>query len=184
MKFEVGHTVMHWNHGLGQITGLEEREVMGESQLYYVVKIQDLSIWVPADKMLAGRMRLPTPARTFKKLLAILSGPAQTLPDDRHERKTHLHARMSDGTAASICHVVRDLTTREEVKSLNDDDKATLQRARAMLLGEWGYSLKISPAEAENDMHRLLKQSSARSRDSQGKSGTSAGAGARSGPLR
>jgi CarD family transcriptional regulator len=162
MKFQVGDTIMHWSHGLGHITGLEEREVMGESQLYYVVQMQDFNVWVPADKMLAGRLRPPTPAPAFKKLLAILSGPAEVLPDDRHERKSLLRARMSGGTAESICHVIRDLAGRQEVKTLNDDDMSTMKRASGMLLGEWVYSLKIPPTQAEDDLHRLLKTSPVR----------------------
>src|SRR5512140_1029455 len=127
MTFQVGDTVMHWNHGLGRITGMEEREVMGESQLYYVVKIQDLNVWVPADSLLASRLRMPTSAPAFKKLFAILGGPADTLPGDRHERKSHLHTKMTGGNAESICHVIRDLTALEETKPLNDDDKSTLR---------------------------------------------------------
>src|SRR5512142_3509069 len=86
MNFQVGDTVMHWNHGLGQITALEERGVLGESRLYYAVQIQDICIWVPADALLAGRLRRPTPAQAFRQLLAILAGPAENLSPDRHER--------------------------------------------------------------------------------------------------
>jgi CarD family transcriptional regulator len=161
MNFQVGDTVFHWSYGLGQITGLEERALAGDSQLYYVVQIQDLNIWVPADNTAASRLRAPTSARAFKKLFAILGGPAGTLPDDRRERKSHLHARMAGGSAEAICQVIRDLTTLEQVKSLNDDDKSMLKRARTLLLGEWGYSLEIPPAQAEASLYQLLRQPSA-----------------------
>ena|SRR5512143_2481265 len=157
MGFHVGDTVMHWNHGLGQITGLEERKVLGESQLYYAVKIQDIMVWVPADSLLPTRLRLPTPAQAFKKLLGILHGPAAELPVERHERRTQLRAQMAGGSPASMCHVIRDLTALEEKKSLNDDDKSTLRRARAMLLGEWEYALQVPPAEAEAQLQQLLR---------------------------
>lgn len=169
MKFQVGDTVMHWNHGLGQITGLEERKVTGESQMYYVLRIRDLNIWVPADKLAAGRIRPPTSARSFKKLLAVLSGPAHSLPDDRRERKATLHTRMSDGTAESLCHVIRDLTKREEARPLNDDDRSTLERARDMLLGEWGFALKVPPAQAQDDLYKILRLTTSRARSSLGR---------------
>ncbi len=161
MKFQVGDTVMHWNYGLAQITGMEERLVTGTSQLYYVLKIKDLSVWVPADKAAGDRMRLPTSARSFKKLLAVLGGSADELSDDRRERKLQLRAKMSDGTAESICHVLRDLTTRELNRTLNDDDRATLERARGMLLGEWVYALHVPPDKAEHDLHKILKPTAA-----------------------
>jgi RNA polymerase-interacting CarD/CdnL/TRCF family regulator len=156
MDLHVGDTVMHWSHGLGQITGIEERKLIGESQMYYAVKIQDIMVWVPADARLATRLRLPTTAPAFKKLLGILRGPAGDLPDERHERKSQLRAQMAGGTPASMCHVIRDLTALEERKSLNDDDKSTLRRARTMLLGEWEYALKIPLAQAEADLQQIL----------------------------
>lgn len=158
MEFQAGDAVMHWNHGLGQVMGVEEQEVMGASQLYYVVKFETLTIWVPANKLLATRLRQPTPAPAFQRLFAILSGPAQTLPGDRRERKSQLHTRMGDGNAESICHVIRDLSTLEQVKPLNTEDRAVLKWARTMLLGEWGYSLRVTLAQAEDSLSALLRQ--------------------------
>ena len=156
MSFQVGDTVFHWSYGLGQIIGLEERAVTGENQLYYAVQIQDFSVWVPADGRIASRLRLPTTARAFKKLFAILGGPAGPLSTDRRERKTELHTKMAGGQAEAICQVIRDLTSLEKGKSLNYDDKSTLKRARTLLLGEWGYSLGAPPAQAEADLFQLL----------------------------
>jgi RNA polymerase-interacting CarD/CdnL/TRCF family regulator len=158
MKFHVGDTVMHWNHGLGQIMAVEEQEVMGASQLYYVVKFETLTAWVPADKLVASRLRRPTPAPAFQGLFTILSGPAQRLPGDRRERKSQLHTRMGDGNAESICHVIRDLSTLEGEKSLNYEDKAVLKWARTMLLAEWGYSLRVTATQAEDSLGALLRQ--------------------------
>ncbi len=160
MKFQVGDAVMHWNHGLGEITGVEEQKVMGETQRYYVVKFQTLSVWVPADELLASRLRQPTPAPAFAQLFAILSGPAQTLPGDRRERKSELHTRMGDGNAEAICQVIRDLNALEGKKPLNPEDKAVLKWACAMLLGEWRYSLRVTAAQAEESLHALLMQPS------------------------
>ncbi len=161
MKFQVGDMVMHWNYGLGQITGMEERLVTGKSQLYYVLSIRDLSVWVPADQSAGGRMRAPTSAGSFKKLLAVLRGAAEELADDRRERKAQLHTTMSEGTAESICRVLRDLTKRQLKRPLNDDDRATFERARGLLLGEWAYALHVAPAQAEHDLHNILKPKAA-----------------------
>ncbi len=160
MEFQVGDTVMHWRYGLGQIMGREERQVTGEAKLYYVVQIQELKVWVPVDEMLLDRLRRPTSPSAFQRLFAILSGPSAALPDDRRERKSSLHARMAGGSAESLCHVIRDLSTLLERRTVNDDDKATLNRARSMLLAEWGYSLKIPAAQAADSLSELLGQPS------------------------
>jgi RNA polymerase-interacting CarD/CdnL/TRCF family regulator len=160
MNFHVGDTVVHWSFGLGQIISLEERGVSGKSQLYYEVKIQNFSVWVPADSRLASRLRSPTSARAFKQLFAILGGPAGAMSADRRERKLQLHTRMADGKAKAICQVIRDLTTLEQVKPLNYDDKSILKQARSLLVGEWGYSLEMLPAQVEAGLYHLLAQPS------------------------
>ena len=151
---------MHWSLGLGRITGKERRNITGKLEFYYVVKIQNLDIWVPADHLLEGRLRLPTAAPAFQGLFKILSGPAHALPSDRRERKSYLHTRMGDGNVESTCHVIRDLSTLEQTKALGMDDKQTLKQACERLLGEWEYSLNTSRAQAEDALHQLLKQPS------------------------
>src|SRR5512143_1531454 len=114
MGFQVGDTVVHWTYGLGEITGQEERALMGESQLYFVVRVQDMNVWVPADQQLASRLRRPTTAKEFKKLFAILRGPTGALSEDRRERKSQLRAKIAGGAAEAICQVIRDLTTLQQ----------------------------------------------------------------------
>ena len=156
MDFREGDPVMHWTYGFGHVIRLEERALSGSSSLYYAVEVGDLTIWVPADKNLDSRLRPPTPESGFKRLLAILSGPGQPLPDDRHERKIRLLELLKDGRAESICRVIRDLFVYGKVRSLNDNDQALLRRAQNALLGEWGFVRSIPHAQAELEMQRLL----------------------------
>ena len=156
MEFREGDPVMHWTYGLGQIVRLEEREISGSKALYYAVKMGGLTVWVPADKNLQSRLRTPTSPAGFKKLYAILSGPGETLPDDRHERKTRLLELLKDGRAQSLCRIIRDLSQYRSVRTLNENDQAMLKQAQGVLLGEWGYSLSLSPAQAALEFHRVL----------------------------
>ena len=160
MQFKVGDPVVHWTHGSGKVVGIEERALAGQKTLYYVVEIHDLTVWVPADEKASSRLRPPTSQRAFKKLFAILSGPGESLSEDRHERKIELHRKLQDGNAASICGVIRDLSSYQQKKALNDDDKQILIRACNSLLGEWEYSFSVPLAQAESELHRLLKQDS------------------------
>jgi RNA polymerase-interacting CarD/CdnL/TRCF family regulator len=161
MDYKIGDPVMHWTYGIGQIVGLEERVIASQKTLYYAVKVQDLTIWVPADGKLESRLRTPTPAARFKHLFAILTGPGEPLPEDRHERKTWLSEQLKDGRAESLCRVIRDLSAYQQAKSLNENDQIFLKRAQNALLGEWGFSLSIPVMQAESDLHRLLKSGTA-----------------------
>jgi RNA polymerase-interacting CarD/CdnL/TRCF family regulator len=156
MNFREGDPVMHWTYGFGKVIRLEERALSGQNALYYAVQIGDLTVWVPADDMLGTRLRSPTSKAGFKELRAILSGPGEPLPDDRQDRKTRLLELLKDGRAESLCRVIRDLSAYRQVRPLNENDQALMRRAQNALLGEWGFALSVTPAQAELELHRLL----------------------------
>ncbi len=156
MEFRVGDLVMHWTYGLGKIVRLEERAVSGQKTLYYAVEVGDMTVWVPADDKLQNRLRPPTPGTRFKRLFAILSGPGEALPEDRHERKLHMQEMLKDGSAESLCRAIRDLSAFGQERPLNDYDQAAMKRLQAALLGEWGFALSVSPQQAEQGLRRLL----------------------------
>jgi CarD family transcriptional regulator len=156
MEYNVGDPVMHWTYGLGNVIGIEERDITGQRTLYYAVKIKDLTVWVPADAEVDNRLRPPTPVEEFESLFSILTGPGEQLPDDRQERKLQLVEWLKDGRAESLCRVIRDLSMYQHVRPLNETDQNLMKRARNAFIGEWGFVLSISPMDAEKELHRLL----------------------------
>ena len=160
MKFHEGDTVMHCTHGLGQVIGLEERDLFGSKKEYYAVQIGDLTVWVPSDVEQQHRLRAPASRSSFVDVLTILSNPGEPLPDDRHERRTLLHAYLADGSTESLCRVIGGLHAYRKVRSLNESDQSLLKQARNALLGEWEYVLSITPAQAEHELQHLLARQS------------------------
>ena len=158
MNFQTGDTVMHWTYGIGQIINLEERDLFGSKTLYYAVQVRDMTVWVPADGKVSSRLRSPTPKFRFQKLLAILSSPSEPLPEDRLERRNRLVELLKDGRVELLCQVIRDLSAyqKQKVKPMNDNDQMVLKQSRNTLLGEWGFVLSLTYAQAELELHRLL----------------------------
>jgi RNA polymerase-interacting CarD/CdnL/TRCF family regulator len=156
MKFHEGDTVMHWTYGLGQIIRLEERNLSGSETLYYAVQIRDMTVWVPSDDELQHRLRAPTSKSGFRELIAILSSPGEPLPEDRLERRAFLLGLLRDGRTQSLCQIIRGLHGYHKVRALNESDQSILKQAKSSLLGEWGFVLSITPAQAEHDLHHWL----------------------------
>ena len=158
MNFHKGDTVMHWAHGIGQIVNLEERALSGSKAIYYVVQVRDMTVWVPADSKVESRLRPPTPKFRFERLLTLLSSPSEPLPEDRLERKNRLLELLQDGRPESLCQVIRDLSAYQKQlgKPMNDNDQLVLKQSRNTLLGEWGFVLSITHAQAEHELYRLL----------------------------
>lgn len=156
MKFQVGDQVVHWTYGLGTIVQIEEKVISGKTARYYVVRIRDLTLWVSADESGECRLRRPTPDSEFSHLFDILRGPGATLSPDRLERRLYLQEQMRDGKLEGVCRVVRDLTSYCSTKKLNDNDKSMLERARKLLITEWELSLRVTSAQAEHELTKML----------------------------
>jgi RNA polymerase-interacting CarD/CdnL/TRCF family regulator len=158
MSFHTGDSVMHWVFGLGRVIRTEERDMLGGLTMYYAVQIDDMTIWVPEDEMLASRLRPPTTVDGFRKLQAILKSDGDTLPVDRHLRKNMLIEMLKEGTAESLCRVLRSLVTFRKERPLNENDQAVYRRVEKALIGEWGTALSMTPFEAETDLRSMLAQ--------------------------
>ena len=156
MNIHEGDSVMHWTHGLGKVVQLEERVLSGQAILYYAIQIGNMTVWVPADDMLETRLRLPTHAAEFKRLIGTLSHPGEPLLQDRRERKTLLMEWLKDGRTVSLFRVVRSLSTYQQAHSLNLDEQTLLKRSKDRLVGEWSYAMSVTVAQAENELYRLL----------------------------
>lgn len=156
MEYGVGDKVVHWAYGPGEIVQLDEKVLSGRSASYYVVQIDDMTIWVPHNTSSPSSLRPPTPASEFERLFAILSSPGNPLSSDRLERKTQLMDMMRAGTLESICRVIRDLASFRQTKKLNDNDSLILERAQKFLLSEWELSLSVPVNQAEHALNQLL----------------------------
>ena len=156
MNFRKDEIVVHCSYGLGRIIALDERTLFGRTVLYYAVKIDTMTVWVPADENLAARLRVPTHKSGFKQLFKILKSPGEVLPMDRQARKLQLRERLQDGRAESLCFVIRSIEDFHRKHALNDNDQLLLERARHTISSEWGYAMSISPIQADYEIELML----------------------------
>lgn len=156
MEIKTGDWVIHCTHGLGQVIGLEEQANNGKTAIYYMVKLTDLTIWVPVDENLKNRLRFPSTKNEFQKGLNILSSKAESLPIDRRQRTLQLQETMKDGRTESLCRIIRDLQVVRGKKTWSEYDSAMLKRAQKTLSSEWSYVNSISFQEAELQLSQSL----------------------------
>ena len=159
MSFQVGDKVVHRSFGRGEVVELDEKELAGKSQLYYVVEFNQLTLWVPVNGAEQGSLRLPVERLEFKKLFNILRSPGEELAEDRFQRQVQLSERMKEGSTEELCKIVRDITARGVDHKLNENDLSVLRHAQNLLLEEWQFSQGISLEESRVELEKLLKES-------------------------
>ena len=155
--FQVGDQVIHWTHGPGVITRLDEKHLAGQTQTYYEVQMHDLKLWVPVEPSSNSSLRFPTPEKEFNDLFQILASPGKPLSPDRNERRIQLVERFKDHKITSICEVIRDLTWYKDSTKMTIEDKNTLEHTRNLLIDEWSLVFSIPTRQAEIELSKLLE---------------------------
>ena len=158
MKYQTGDWVVHCTHGVGQVQGIEERTYGEQSLVYYMIQINDLTIWVPADENIGRRLRSPSSRSDFQKLFDTLTSPPESLPTDRRQRNQYLLERVNDGSAESLSRAIRDLSALRKERTWCEYDRELLRRIQKTLVGEWSYVFSILPMEAETELQKLLSK--------------------------
>ena len=157
MDYKIGDIVVHWTHGLGKVIAIEEMQLSGGRQEYYVVEVGLLKLWVPTDEANEGSLRFPLEGDEFKQLLNSLQTPGEKLPENYTKRKVELRERIEKRTLKGLCLLIRDLTDHSNHHTLNLNDSAVLFRAEAYLLDEWVLSLGVEREEAQSELNLFLR---------------------------
>jgi RNA polymerase-interacting CarD/CdnL/TRCF family regulator len=157
MAFQIGESVIHCAFGLGKITHIEEKSINDKLVNCYVVRLNDMTVWVPIDDPSQKSLRFVTSPEEFVKTLPILTSPSEVLQEDRVLRKNQLMELLKDGQLASICRVVRDLTHYRRNSKLNEQEKYILDKAVKSLLTEWTVSMGTTHHQAYQAMESMLQ---------------------------
>ena len=157
--FEIGDTVVHPQHGVGNIVQLEDREFeRGDPRRYYEISIPGGStVWVPVDTSSSGLRRLANRSE-LAHCREILKAPPSPLTEDGRIRQSELVAHLKQGTMAAHCEVVRDLSAFVAHKPAYGTITAFLEALLRVLCQEWAVVEGITISEATSEIVDLLEK--------------------------
>jgi CarD family transcriptional regulator len=163
MTYQIGEKVIHSLYGFAEIIGIENKDIQGVSQQYYVVKTKEMSIWVPTSENITSKLRLPSSKNDFLSCFDILKSKYSPFSSDRYERKTNIQTKLNIGSLDSMCELIRDLSFYKSQNKLNDTEKSILEKIMLILLDEWRYVFNITNSQARSELNKLLSESYASS---------------------
>jgi CarD family transcriptional regulator len=159
MEYKIGDKVIHTSFGFAEIVGLEEKEIAGKFDRYYVVKTNKMLVWIPVSHIEKVTLRFPSSKMVFDELFSILRSKVSAFSADRMIRKSEIFSRINEGNSESICRLVRDMSFYRTTKKFNEYEKSMFDRAIRVLMDEWQFSLNITPAQARIDLDGMLAES-------------------------
>lgn len=122
---QIGDRIVYPLYGAGVIEDLENKDIDGELQIYYVLNIPigNLKIMISASKAESQRVR---PVHDREAIVGFLSGALDMdvdMPDNWNQRYKENMERIKTGELTQVAVVFNSLLLRERDKGLSTAEK-------------------------------------------------------------
>lgn len=136
--FDIGDKVVYPMHGAGVIESIEEKEILGEKQKYYVMRlpIGDMKVMVPMKNVKNIGLREVVDERTIQEVLNRMRSQKESDTTNWNRRYRANLDKMRSGDIYEVADVVRSLMLRDEEKGLSTGERKMLDNAKQILISE------------------------------------------------
>jgi len=158
--FNVGDRVVYPMHGAGVIESIEEKEILGATKKYYVMKMPlgEMKVLIPIDNISQVGLREVIEEDEVSQVFIILQGEQPELSSNWNRRyRTHLE-KIKSGNIYEVAEVVRNLMLREREKGLSTGESKMLDTARQILVSELILVQGIEQNEVMSTLDNIFYQ--------------------------
>ena len=151
--FNVGDKVVYPMHGAGTIESIEEKDILGEKQSYYIIKMPgEVKVMVPTAKAEGIGVRDVINEETAGKVFKVLTTDSTEMSMNWNKRYRDNMEKMKSGDAYEIADVVRNLSFKQKEKGLSTGEKKMLLNAKQILISE----LTLAKNAKKEDIEELV----------------------------
>ena len=146
---KIGDKFVYPMHGAGEITEIEENEVGGVKNSYYIMRLPvgDMKLMLPVDKVEeVGLRELIKPAQV-EEVAKVLQAESESLQISWNKRYHMNLERLKTGNIFDAATVARNLTRQNSKKKVSSGEKKLLDLSRQILITELVYVCEKSPEE-------------------------------------
>lgn len=158
-SFNIGDKVVYPMHGAGIIEAIEEKEVLGEKQRYYIMKlpIGEMKVMIPMDNVAEIGLRQIIDSDGVDKVYHILRGEVSKMSQNWNRRYRANMEKIKSGDIFEVAEVVRNLAIRDKEKGLSTGERKMLDNARQILISELVLAQDSTEEQIETSLDELLR---------------------------
>ncbi|HHW31291.1 MAG TPA: CarD family transcriptional regulator [Clostridiaceae bacterium] len=136
--FHIGDKIVYPMHGAGIIESIEEKEILGQKQSYYVVRmpIGEMKVLIPIQNSREIGIREVISNQDADKVFDILLDQQKNCTSNWNKRYRENMLKIKSGNIFEVADVVRTLILREKEKGLSTGEKKMLNSAKQILISE------------------------------------------------
>ena len=151
--FNIGDKVVYPMHGAGVIEGIEEKNVLGEKQNYYIIKMPgEVKVMVPTAKATDVGVRDIIDSDTASKVFKVLEANSTEMSMNWNKRYRDNMEKMKSGDIYEVADVVRNLSFKQKEKGLSTGEKKMLLNAKQILVSE----LTLAENSSKEDIEEMV----------------------------
>jgi len=157
--YQKGDKIVYPLYGAGIIEDLEDKELDGEIQTYYVLNIPvgNLKMMISAAKAEYQHVRPIHNSEEIQSALICELDSDVNMPDNWNQRYKENMERMKTGELGKVAFVFRSLVLRERERGLSTAEKKMMTRAKEIILSELMLSLDLDKTESEEILDSTLR---------------------------
>lgn len=148
--FQIGDKIVYPMHGAGIIEAIEEKEILGTSRQYCVIRIisKDMQVMLPMEQLKKSGIRYIVDRGTLDDILLEFQNGESDPSLSWKQRYTMNIEKMKNGNLQDSAEVVRDLLRRNKERTLNASEKQMLDNARKMMISEVALVQNVTEHQA------------------------------------
>lgn len=152
--FNVGDKIVYPMHGAGTIDAIEEKDILGEKQNYYIIKMPgEVKVMVPISKAGDIGVRSVIDKAEAGQVLEVLEANETEMSNNWNKRYKENMEKMKSGSIYEVADVVRNLSYKQKEKGLSTGEKKMLNNAKQILVSE----LVLAEHASENEVENLVE---------------------------
>ena len=152
--YNVGDKVVYPMHGAGVIDSIEEKEVLGEKQSYYILKMPgQVKVMVPTSTAEQHGIRNVIDKSEAERVINVLEQDETEMEKNWNKRYRDNMDKMKSGNIYEFADVVRNLSFKQKEKGLSTGEKKMLLNAKQILVSE----LVLAEQKDKNEVEELVE---------------------------
>ena len=158
--FNIGDKVVYPMHGAGVIEDIEEKNISGQKEEYYSIKMPgEVKVMVPIAKADQVGVRGIIDEETAGKVFKVLEANSTEMSMNWNKRYRDNMEKIKSGDVYEVADVVRNLSLKQKDKGLSTGEKKMLLNAKQILVSELTLVSKLGQEKVEEMIETRINNS-------------------------
>jgi CarD family transcriptional regulator len=158
--FKVGDKAVYPAQGVAEVVSIEEKDIAGNRQKFYVLRILDTDrkIMVPVNNAVNVGLRPPISEQEIRDIFEILRERTIAFDNQTWNRRYRgFMDKIKTGSVFDVAEVMRDLYRLKAEKSLSFGERRMLETARGLIVKEIAVARRKTEEKIQAEIEKIFE---------------------------